>query len=549
MNNIFDYVKWIGNFSFREKEFCDVDALVLAQLSYFDFKLFKNYGQKPLTLRETYLKILAERQVQPVFSGRGNPWSTKFIEAAAQSARFGSMLLKNYVEKLDHQRAVQFSAVTFEQENDFNFIAYRGTDDTLAGWKEDFMISFTRTEAQELATEYAKSNIVPGTRNFICGHSKGANLALYAAAHLRFEIWDHVEQVYLLDGPGFCPEVLDTSTIAKVNRRAMRIIPKFCVIGKLFEPEISNTVIVDSSAEGLNQHDLFSWGVDYGELVRVSENDPQAKKLNNIIDKWIENVSQKERKIFVDEFFGALSADGALTVTDVMKDGVGGIENLLLKLLNSSSTTRRTVASLPTQAAFGNIFTNIRRMGFVKWLDECQVLKCFILIALGIFFLFASEKSLEITAMVFFLVLAVAELVLTIKRLYQAKWNFVSVKERIYLLVILLALCVVIVVKENALFMLGSILCGVFAIILAFRQLAKATAKTDNIFMRVIHALETILLFIYGASFLVAPYDTIFAYAMSVGILLIIDGAVRLGFRIYRQIRPQTSKRRRYHER
>ena len=545
MDTIIDYVAWIGEFTFDVKAFCDEDALVLSSLSYFEFKLPQNDPSAPLTLRETYRRICEDRRTPPSFTARSAAPVYDFLESVAQSARYGDLLIRDYTEILDHEHAVQFSAVAFEKKQDFRFIAFRGTDDTLAGWKEDFMISFTRTAAQEMALDYTKEHIAPELRNFIGGHSKGANLALYAAAHLRFDLWDHVEQVYILDGPGFCKEVLDTSTIENVNRRATRIIPKYCVIGALFAPKISRTVIVESCEKNFMQHDAFSWGIRHGRLLTVDSRDPQAIKINSFINGWIEDVSQEERRVFVDDIFAALTADGALTVSDVMKNGIAGLENTLVKLIGSHKETRRTVAALPTQAALGSTLHHIRRMGLVRWLDECHVAKCLLLLAVGLFFIIASDKSLEITAMIFFVLLALAELVFTVYRLVKSKYDFRSVKERLYLLIILIAICAVVLIKENALFMIGSILYGIFAIVLSLRQLSKAVARKDDVFMRVVHAAEAVLLMIYGISSLVAPYDAIFGFALSIGVLLMLDGAVRLYYRIYLLFRPQKPLRRR----
>lgn len=541
MDNIYGYIKWMGDFTFDEREFSDLDALVLCQLSYYELKT-KRDPSSPLTLRDTFHVIRDETGDVPYFTGFRNEWSDLLCEAAAKSARFGDMLVKNYTESLDHEHAIQFAAVTFEIPRRFNFIAYRGTDDTLAGWKEDFMISFTRTTAQEMALKYAQDNLLSNANNMIGGHSKGANLALYASAYLNFEQWDTVSKVYLLDGPGFCPEVLDTSDVAKVSRRALRITPEFCIIGKLFEPDIENSVIVKSSGSGLLQHDMTTWGVEYGELLIVDEYDDKGEKLNGLIDRWIENLDQDEREVFVNELFDALASDGSLTVSDIMTKGIDNIENIIMTLLSGSHTTRRAVASLPEQVLFGNTFTNIKKVGFFQWLKDCKALKNIALFVVGLFFVLASDKALEITAMAFFIALTLVELVLTIRRLIKVKWDFRKIKERIYLLVALIAICIVIVVKDQALFMIGSILYGVTALIIAFLQLSKATERNDDLFMRVVRSVETALLFIYGFSFLVINYDNIYGYSLTVGILLMVDGAVRVGYTIYRYYHPMKPK-------
>lgn len=541
MDNIYGYIKWMGSFTFEERGFNDLDALVLCQLSYYELKTQRNQ-LSTLTLRDIFRVIRDETGDNPFFTGFKNEWSDLLCEAAARSARFGNLLVKNYTESLDHKNAIQFAAVTFEMPRHFNFIAYRGTDDTLAGWKEDFMISFTRTTAQEMALRYAQENLLSNTDNMIGGHSKGANLALYASAYLSFDQRDTVSKVYLLDGPGFCPEVLDTSDIAKVSRRAIRITPEFCIIGKLFEPDIENSVIVKSSDSGLLQHDITTWGVEYGKLLTTDEYDETAQKLNSLIDRWIENLDQDEREVFVNELFDALASDGSLTVSDIMSKGVDSFENIVMTLLSGSHTTRRAVASLPEQVFFGNTFTNIKKVGFFQWLKDCKALKNIALFVIGLFFVLASDKALEITAMALFIALTVVELVLTIHRLIKAKWDFRKIKERIYLLVALVAICIVIVVKDQALFMIGSILYGVSSLIIAFLQLSKATVKNDDPFMRVVRSVETALLFIFGFSFLIISYDKIYGYSLTVGILLMVDGALRIGYTIYRYYHPAIPK-------
>ncbi|MBQ3329645.1 MAG: DUF2974 domain-containing protein [Ruminococcus sp.] len=545
MDNIYGYVRWMGGFTFEEKDFNDIDAIVLCALSYYELKLRKDYGNTPLSLRETYRRIMAETGDPPFYTAVKNEWSDDFCGICAKSARFGSMLVKNYTESLDHENAVQFAAVTFEQKHLFNFIAFRGTDDTLAGWKEDFMISFTRTQAQELALRYAQENIISGADNRIGGHSKGANLALYASAYLKFEQWDMIEKVYLLDGPGFCPEVLDTSDIAKVNRRAIRIVPEFCIIGKLFEPEIKHTVIVKSTGDGLLQHELFTWGIQYGELVTTEQIDEQSEKLNGLINRWIENIDQSERETFINELFDALTSDGALTVSDIMEKGPDSIENIVMTLLSGSHTTRKAVASLPEQAIFGNTFSKIKEVGLFRWLKECRIVKDVLLIGIGLFFVLASDRALDITAMIFFLALTAVELVLTVRRLAQGGWSIGKVKERFYILAALIAICIVIVVKDQALFMLGSLLYGILSLIAAFRQLSSALDKNDDILMRIIHGIETAALFFFGVTFLIISSDQIYGYALFVGILLMIDGVSRIAARIYRNTHPEKPRRER----
>ncbi len=538
MDTIYQYVKWLGNYSFEETPFCTADALVLCNIVYYDFKLFDRYPSAPSTLRELCRRVVSERKTQIPYCGINNKETSLFIEAAAQSKRFGDLTVRDYSEKLDHNKAIQFAAMTFDCKDLFSFIAYRGTDDTLAGWKEDFMISFTQTAAQKLALSYANRQIRPGVKNYIGGHSKGANLALYAACLLDSELWySEVEQVYLLDGPGLCKEVMDTSVAQRVYRRCTRIIPEFSVIGKLFEPKAENTIIVKSTAEGAMQHDLNTWGIEYGEPATAKRNDPKSEELNDVIDKWIENVGQRERKIFVDDLFNSLTADGSATIGDVSEKGIESIENLIVKMLGYRHESKKTIGSLAGRAAFGGMFHRISQMGLLNWIGQNTMAKGIVLLIFGAFFVFASENILNIAAMLFFITLAVAEIGFTVKRLIRSHGNFAVVKERLYLCIILTVTCITVFFKENAMFMFGSIIFAVLAFVFAFQSGAKVADRKSPVYMRVIHAAEAAFCAIFGASFLVIPQATVYAYSISIGITMIIDGVLRIAVPIILRLR------------
>ena len=110
----------------------------------------------------------------------------------------------------------QFAAVTYVIPNGPTVVAFRGTDSTIIGWKEDFMISYTSVPSQDLALSYAIKHVGEADGDvIILGHSKGAHLALFAAAHLEEKYQDKLLHVYLNDGPGFNPDILDKSLIYK----------------------------------------------------------------------------------------------------------------------------------------------------------------------------------------------------------------------------------------------------------------------------------------------------------------------------------------------
>lgn len=176
MDNIIDYLRWMGRFSFEELPFSEVDAICLCQASYYDLALAENYPDLPLTLSGHYDRVAAERHIAVNVAGTfASSTTAEFFKLLAKSRRFSELKVVDYSEKLDGENAIQFCAVTFVREGDFSFVSFRGTDDTLAGWKEDFMITFERTAAQKMALEYAKTHIRDGVKNYLGGHSKGGN--------------------------------------------------------------------------------------------------------------------------------------------------------------------------------------------------------------------------------------------------------------------------------------------------------------------------------------------------------------------------------------
>ena len=377
MDNLTDYIRWMGEIPFSAYPLNESDALVLCMLSYFDFTPLFSNGETERPLRDS-LRMIEDDCVQVMLVGRDRGFQA-ILEYAARSSRFGDLTLCDYVDLRRQEPPLQFAALCFHSPV-FRFLAFRGTDASLAGWKEDFMISFTTTEAQQLAAKYALQLLADDGPVYIGGHSKGANLALYAACKLPEEAWEHVRRLYLLDGPGICPEVMDTGCIRRIEEKTTRILPAFSVIGRLFEPEISDCRIVQSSASGLVQHSLDTWGIDHGKLALAGDFNPMSRWLHALLDAWIGGISQENRAVFVEELFDALAADGADSLDDIETGGLGGYESILAKLLSSSAVTKKTIADLPKRAILGEYYDAVSRNGLgallrqklLDWQDDTK---------------------------------------------------------------------------------------------------------------------------------------------------------------------------------
>ncbi|MCR5450571.1 MAG: DUF2974 domain-containing protein [Solobacterium sp.] len=246
-----DYIGCRGDHSFEEKELNDADNLVLCFFSYVNLRNVWENGSS-MTIRDAVSRLGEASGIRlEMIAAAEHP--EEIIEATASSQRFGNIRILEHKDILIPEEHVQFSTSLYELRKGVLFLAYRGTDASTAGWKEDFMITFTETKAQEMALSFLQDVIgrygSAGSRFYVGGHSKGGNLAMYASSLLEDGQCSFLKHVYVNDGPGFCRDVLDSALLEKIDPVTTDIIPEYCVIGKLFAPQFQNTRIVKSSGK------------------------------------------------------------------------------------------------------------------------------------------------------------------------------------------------------------------------------------------------------------------------------------------------------------
>ena len=557
METLLDYVKWMGKYDFTACPFQEADALVLCVISYFDLSpLFQDTSSDSEVYVRDCIPMVEAGQALLLITG-GDLGNGELFAEAVHSKRFGDLRISNYEDILQEEPPLQFAAMTFHDADRFHFIAYRGTDSSLAGWKENFMISFTRTKAQELAAEYAERMISTGSASdrtwYISGHSKGGNLALYAACMLSDEALSRVKRVYSLDGPGFCPEVNDPDLIERIDAVTTRIIPEFDVVGMLFEPKITDTKIVKSFRDGIVQHSLPSWLVDHGDLALAERNAALSLRMNEILDAWIENRPPEDRAIFIDELFDVLAQNG---VSDLSSMKVETLADVIMNLRDASDTTKETLADLRRRALLGEradesptlqqveeqAAEKIVQLSPQEKQDEIQelfktpgLLQGVCLIPAGILISLASERFLDIICLVLVLVMAGLQLYLTVRRLSKNQWKFSEYRESIYFTIVLVALIPALFIKEQAMFFFGSLIVGILLLVGAYQAGERAYRNVDSRFLRGLYMAECAVAAVFGLSFLIIPRASVAGYAISIGISMILDGLVRSGYALWRK--------------
>ena len=317
MADLFDYLHWRGDLSFSQVPPGPVDALIFSALSYLTFTgSVTERPDIPISLRDASEEFFQEFDTENRCRVKTD---LSLLMAAAETVRFGRTLLLQYRDILIPEEDTQFAAITFLLDNNSAFLAFRGTDYSLTGWKEDFNMSFQESiPAQRLASEYTRdiSTRYPMPL-YLGGHSKGGNLAVFAAVKSESSIRQRIQAVYNHDGPGFTDFVMKDPAYSEIVPRIRTIIPQSSVIGMLLEHDEPYTVI-KSKQIGLLQHDFYSWELDGPEFMPMEQVTDSSRFLDMTIKEWLSGMSSEERNEIVDTVFDLLSIGNVSSVFDLI---------------------------------------------------------------------------------------------------------------------------------------------------------------------------------------------------------------------------------------
>lgn len=333
MATIMDYLTWRGDLTFIQSPFNEIDNLVLSCLSYVDLDSIVPEHQGSVTIAEASAAFFGSHSEDEISNYRLFLRSAPLLlKAMAKTKRFGRAELMHYTNKVSTARELQFSAVEIFLGDGTSYIAYRGTDDTLIGWREDFNMSIGSVPSEHIAAEYLSQT---GSFNRhmlrVGGHSKGGHLALYAAAKCSKDVQRRILGIYDNDGPGFDENLSEDDDFKKIQPRIRRFIPEFSIVGMLMNHNAA-PIIVQSSNNNLYQHDAFSWQVLGTRFLRSSSLNPAAKGFSESMKTWLEQMTLSERQVLIDDMFSVLEASGAVTVTELQSQGLRNMPSMLRQL-------------------------------------------------------------------------------------------------------------------------------------------------------------------------------------------------------------------------
>ena len=348
MENMLTYVETYRDTDFTQMPFTVIDGLILSQISYYNYRkspFVRTDFSMPLAL--FYQNCIPEKILNHTITMDED---RVLIGALKLGGRIGNLRASNYADVIDDIHGIQFSAITFELGNDEYYIAFRGTDNTVTGWKEDLNLSYLdAVPAQKAALRYAMNIFGEFGGNFyIGGHSKGGNLAVYAAMNLPEPYRNRLLEVHDFDGPGFMEEVYQTKEYQEIRPLIRKYVPQSSIVGMMWERD-DNYMVVHSEEKGMMQHDPFSWCIQENAFVLEEEVDHSSRYIKRTLERWLEEFSFEEREQLIDVIFDVIFDSGINQFYELSEELFQKIHLMIEGIKDMTEEDRKLVRSAVKQ--------------------------------------------------------------------------------------------------------------------------------------------------------------------------------------------------------
>jgi hypothetical protein len=353
MADLFDYLSWRGDLDFTRLAFNPVDYIIFSQISYLPFDgIVPGPDEKEgigvhLALRKLEEKINSKNtELKPELLFHEDP---RFISSLASSARFRNCHLFGYINKVDTDMEYQFAAISIYTKGGC-CIAFRGTDESFIGWKENFNMSFREIiPSQAEAVKYIEK-MAPKIKGRlrVCGHSKGGNLAVYSAAFCRKKIQKRITDIYSYDAPGFNKKIIKGVNFTAVKDRIHSYIPQGSVVGMLLEHG-NDYIVVKSSQTGLLQHILFSWEVTHNDIVHAGNVTQSSLFIGKTIQEWIESNDNGQREKFIEALYAVLTSSEINSVHEMENSWFISAGKIIKSFSSIDEETRKLIFNVLTE--------------------------------------------------------------------------------------------------------------------------------------------------------------------------------------------------------
>ena len=318
MSTIFDYLDYVAYDSIYDRPFKELDILALTELTYLPFDRIVPQGDTTnIEVRLSDAAELVDRTTDFIVTDQ----HLQLVDVLATSKRFKNLKLLNYVDEYDPDVQKQFAAMIYRLTMAVYLVVFRGTDDTLIGWKEDFHMTYMdHVPSQRRAASYLQHVMkeFPRGRFMVAGHSKGGNLAAYACSYLPDHLIERVDAIYCYDAPGLNKAIIETEGYQRIAHLVHRFVPQGSIVGMMLEVPEPATIVKSRAFGGFAQHDAFTWIVEKDGFVTLDQTSPDSQQTDETLKQWVRETSADERKKFFDTFFGIFLDAGIISINDLM---------------------------------------------------------------------------------------------------------------------------------------------------------------------------------------------------------------------------------------
>lgn len=347
MADVFEYLEWRGDVPFSADPFNEVDNLVLAELAYANFDGILDNSFRKISLKTADKRFFETHSRDDVTAESNHIERCPLLmDGMLTGARFGGTKLTKYIDVVNADADMQIAAVTFLLDDGSAYVAFRGTDSTVVGWKEDFNMSYMPvTEGQQSAVRYLNEVGARIDRPLrVGGHSKGGNFAVFASAFCDKAVQERIIEVYTNDGPGFRKEVMARDEYKQILPKVISIVPDTSIIGMLLTSGAKHR-IVESSAKGIWQHDGLTWKIERNRFVSA-EQSVIGSFISNSQRDWLSKIDDDSREMFVNTVFSVFEATGAGTFGEIEKNKLRSAECMLNTIKDIPKEQRKELLNI-----------------------------------------------------------------------------------------------------------------------------------------------------------------------------------------------------------
>ena len=343
--NALDYVKQRGDLSFKVDPFNEADNLIFSQLIYanFDNVLKKDDRVTIQKLGELYFKEEEKRPELSRFFGKDG---AKVLNAIKDTPRYKDCVVYNYESLLHADTAEQFNAFMIDLPDHTTVICFKGTDDNLIGWKEDCYLAYKKIASQDDALAYVSKHFNLFRKYRIIGHSKGGNLAIYAAMHCNPLVRSRIIQIISNDGPGLRPGSYDENEFNKIKNRYQLIVPEKDGVGTIFEMAQDRTIAKVTTKNIVEAHGMLTWQIKANHIDQADAESFQTDKTRIALLKFLNDSSDEQKEIFTEELFKAFKEAGIDSVTQLASGGMSVLLKVIKELSEMDSVARSIALDL-----------------------------------------------------------------------------------------------------------------------------------------------------------------------------------------------------------